>query len=196
MALAIAHHHSLPQSSPLPWDQPSLRGPIEYFPNEDGTLEEEFTYQLLKEKKIFVSLYCVGHNIVWKKTQMKFLANPLYVAGAHAYVLPLQLCLTLCNLMDCSSPGSAVRGILKARILESVAISSSRGSSDPEMEPAFLMSPASAVGFFTTCSTWEAHIWQVCAYVLSCFSHVQLFVIPWTVARQVPLSKGFSRQEY
>ena len=27
-------------------------------------------------------------------------------------------------------------------------------------------------------------------------SHVQLFVTPWTVARQVPLSVGFSRQEY
>ena len=27
-------------------------------------------------------------------------------------------------------------------------------------------------------------------------SHVQLFVTPWTVARQAPLSMGFSRQEY
>ena len=27
-------------------------------------------------------------------------------------------------------------------------------------------------------------------------SHVQLFVIPWTVAYQVPLSMGFSRREY
>ena len=27
-------------------------------------------------------------------------------------------------------------------------------------------------------------------------SHVQLFVTPWTIARQVPLSLGFSRQEY
>ena len=32
--------------------------------------------------------------------------------------------------------------------------------------------------------------------MLSCFSHVQLFVTPWTVARQAPLSVGFSRQEY
>ena len=28
------------------------------------------------------------------------------------------------------------------------------------------------------------------------FSRVQLLVTPWTVARQVPLSMGFSRQEY
>ena len=32
--------------------------------------------------------------------------------------------------------------------------------------------------------------------LLSCFSHVQLFVTPWTVARQAPLSVGFPRQEY
>ena len=30
----------------------------------------------------------------------------------------------------------------------------------------------------------------------SCFSHVQLFVTLWTVAFQIPLSMGFSRQEY
>ena len=36
----------------------------------------------------------------------------------------------------------------------------------------------------------------LCLCVLSCFSHVQLFVIPWTVACQASLSMGFSRQEY
>ena len=35
--------------------------------------------------------------------------------------------------------------------------------------------------------------WCVCARWLS---HVQLPVTPWTVARQAPLSMGFSRQEY
>ena len=40
-----------------------------------------------------------------------------------------QLCLTLCDPMDCSPPGSSVYGILQARILEGVAISFSRGSS-------------------------------------------------------------------
>ena len=32
--------------------------------------------------------------------------------------------------------------------------------------------------------------------VLSCFSRVRLFVTPWTVAHQAPLSMGFSRQKY
>ena len=40
-----------------------------------------------------------------------------------------QPCPTLCNLIDCSPPGSSVHGSLQARILEWVAISSSRGSS-------------------------------------------------------------------
>ena len=38
-----------------------------------------------------------------------------------------QLCLTLCSNMDYSLPGSAVPEIFQARILEWVAISSSRG---------------------------------------------------------------------
>ena len=41
----------------------------------------------------------------------------------------LQSCLTLCDSMDCSLPGSSVHGILQARILEWVAMPSSRESS-------------------------------------------------------------------
>ena len=39
-----------------------------------------------------------------------------------------QLCLTLCNTTDCSLAGSSIHGILQARILEWVAMPSSRGS--------------------------------------------------------------------
>ena len=42
-----------------------------------------------------------------------------------------QLCPTLCDPMDCSLPGSSLHGILQARVLEWVAISFSRGSSQP-----------------------------------------------------------------
>ena len=58
----------------------------------------------------------------------------------------LKSCLTLCDLMDCSLPGSFVHGILQARILEWVAIFSSRGSSPPES----LMSLVLVGSFFTT----------------------------------------------
>jgi len=43
-------------------------------------------------------------------------------------VLVAQSCLIFCNPMDCSSPGSSVHGILQARILEWVAMPSSKGS--------------------------------------------------------------------
>ena len=44
-------------------------------------------------------------------------------------LLVTQSCLTLCNTMDCSPPGSSVHGILQERILQWVVMPSSRGSS-------------------------------------------------------------------
>ena len=57
--------------------------------------------------------------------------------------------------MDCSPPGSSARGILQARTLKWVAISSSRTSSDSGIQPMSLMSPALAGRFFTTSASWE-----------------------------------------
>ena len=58
----------------------------------------------------------------------------------------LQSCLNLCDTMDRTPPGSSVHGILQARILESAANSSSRGSSRPRDETC---SPCTAGGFFS-----------------------------------------------
>ena len=50
----------------------------------------------------------------------------------HAWVSEVaQSCLTLCNPINCSLPGSSIHGIFQARVLEWVAISFSRGSSQP-----------------------------------------------------------------
>ena len=49
--------------------------------------------------------------------------------SATRKVLVAYLCPTLCDPKDCSLPDSSVHGILQARTLEWVAISSSRGSS-------------------------------------------------------------------
>ena len=49
-------------------------------------------------------------------------------------VLAAQLCLTLCDPMDCSPPGPSIHEVLQARILEWVAISFSRGSSHSVVE--------------------------------------------------------------
>ena len=54
-------------------------------------------------------------------------------------VLVAQLCPTLCKPMDCRLPGSSVRGILQARVLEWLALPVSRGSSQPGIK---LRSPA------------------------------------------------------
>ena len=57
------------------------------------------------------------------------LLTPSLPSPSFSEVLVAQSCLTLCNPTDCSPPGSSVHGILQARILEWVAISFSRGSS-------------------------------------------------------------------
>ena len=62
----------------------------------------------------------------------------------------IQLCLTHFNPMDCSPPGSSVHGILKARILEWVAIPFLQGIFPSQRLNLHLLSPALASGFFTT----------------------------------------------
>ena len=55
-------------------------------------------------------------------------ALPLFCSVAKS-------CLTLCDPVDCNPPGSSVHGIFQAKILEWVAISSSRGYSRPRDQP-------------------------------------------------------------
>ena len=59
---------------------------------------------------------------------------PEFAPAAHVCVygcLDTQACLTCCDPLGCSPPGSSVHGIPQARILEWVAMPSSRGSSQP-----------------------------------------------------------------
>ena len=67
-------------------------------------------------------------------------------ALTYMCVLVAKLCLTLCDPVDCSPPGSSVHGILQAKILEWVAMPSSRGSSRPRAQTCV---SCSAGGFFT-----------------------------------------------
>ena len=74
----------------------------------------------------------------------------------------LQSCLTLCDPLDCSPLGSSVLGAWQ---WDSVGKNTGMGCHsllqgdlpDPGIEPASLISPALAGGFFTTSATWEAH---------------------------------------
>ena len=62
-----------------------------------------------------------------------------------------QLCLTFCDPMDCSTPGSSVNGILQARILGGgLPFSLPQDLPDPGIKLASPVSPALAGVFFTT----------------------------------------------
>ena len=108
----------------------------------------------------------------------------LHLRCVHAK--SLQLCLTLCDPIDCGLPGSSVHGILQARVLEWIDMPSSRGSSQPR-DQTHIGYVSSIVGwFFTTSTTWEAPTSLFNSVQL--LSHVPLFATPWTAARQASLS--------
>ena len=62
--------------------------------------------------------------------------------------------------MDSSPPVSSVHGILQVRILEWIAMLSSRGLPDPGIEPVSLVSPAWIGRFFSTSASWETQIYK------------------------------------
>ena len=70
----------------------------------------------------------------------------------NAAAMFIQLCPTLCDPVDCSPPGSSYHGILQGRILEWVAMPSSKGS----FRPRYLtrVSNSLAGRFFTISSMW------------------------------------------
>ena len=70
-------------------------------------------------------------NHVWRWILEYIYMQYMHICYVKVKVLVTQLCLTLCNLMDCSPPGSSVHGILQARRLGLVAMPFSRGSSQP-----------------------------------------------------------------
>ena len=85
-------------------------------------------------------------------TSIKILVKFNFLKKVHQELnmcmLSLQSCLTLCDPMDCSPPGCSVRGILQARILEWVAMPSSRESSPPRDSTRVSFSSCIAGGFF------------------------------------------------
>ena len=68
---------------------------------------------------------------LWAQDISTCCSQSLECSWVLAVCLVAQSCLTLGDPMDCSPQGSSVHGILQARILEWVAISFSRASSQP-----------------------------------------------------------------
>ena len=91
-------------------------------------------------------------------------------------MLVAQLCPTLCHPMDGSPPGSSVHGIFQARVLEWIAISSSRGSSWPSDGTQV---SCIAGRFFTV---WVIKSILINMYEVKLLSRVWLFATPWAVA--------------
>ena len=85
--------------------------------------------------KILIDKWVRGSNFYSQVSEIGFIYAmycTLYAAGSKMRACThAQLCPTLCYPMDCSPWGSSVHGTLQARLLEWVAISSSRGSSWP-----------------------------------------------------------------
>ena len=83
-----------------------------------------------------------------------------------------QLCLTLCNPMHCSPPGSSVHGILQKRIWSGLPCPSPGYLPNPEIKYTSHISPALVGRFFTSSTTWEALLcrWITTITILLLFS--------------------------
>ena len=83
------------------------------------------SYYKKNEKEKYLQTICKQRVNILNIYRLSLINFPSSVC----IVLVTQSCLTLCDPMDYSSPGSSVHGILQVRILEWVVISFSRGSS-------------------------------------------------------------------
>ena len=96
-----------------------------------------------------------SRKAIWFQILSLFILKWLNLFCVHNKLL--QLCLTLCDLMDCSLPGSSVHGILQARILEWIVMPSSRATSWPRNRTSI-----SCIGAGTQPALWSnshTHIW-------------------------------------
>ena len=66
-----------------------------------------------------------------------------------------QACLTLCDPIDCSLPGSSTHGIFQARNWSGLPFSTPGYLPDSGIQTMSLASPGLAGRFFTTSATWE-----------------------------------------
>ena len=100
--------------------------------------------------------YCKNDRVSGLKVSIR-LETRSPVGRAWVRAKSLQSCLTLCNPIYCSLPGSSVHGIFQARILEWVAMPSLRDLPDPGIELASLMSPATTGRFLPLAPPGKPH---------------------------------------
>ena len=90
--------------------------------------------------------------VLSKSVQNAFSNNcSAYACGCAKSLL---LCLTLCNPMNCSPPGSSVHGFSRQEYWSGLPCPPPGDLPDPGIKPAFLLSPALAGRFFTTSASF------------------------------------------
>ena len=110
---------------------------ILYYLSHQGSLCDYWTEMFISklcriDKQIYLTN---GHSSMGLTNSLQKVCKDRH-SCEHSWIiyymlLCVQSCLTLCDSMGFNPPGSSVSGILQARILECVAISSSRVSSQP-----------------------------------------------------------------
>ena len=135
--------------------------------NEIFVLNQMKIGQGMQNGRCDTGLECAWCIFLWMNIRhpLAFALCVCMCVSVHAK--SLQSCSSVCNPMDCSSPGSSVHGILQARILEWIIMCSSKGSSNPGTELKSLMSPVLVGRFFTTSTTWDLRISDFHFYPLS-----------------------------
>ena len=153
MKVQIAHAAQTPDS----WIQWSFYWSVSSWPFSPSKNEPCFTLIHCLGAMIWINIWSthpiLGHSdrnskmiqIAWWVTSFT-LNLPLGLCIWKLKLLVAQLCLTLCNPMNCSPPGSSVHGIFQARILEWVA-SPSPGKSSRLRDQTWVSCMAG--GFFT-----------------------------------------------
>ena len=93
---------------------------------------------------------CRNWSIQWWWNFLEYICSVCAVKVGVWVCSVAQSCLTLCDPMDCSLPGSSVHQILQARIQKCLPFPPSGCLPNPGIEPASPLSPALAGWFFTT----------------------------------------------
>ena len=160
-----------------------------------------FIHEILKDKAVVIRY----KSKIWVCQRLGFRegmaaewpnGNLCVCMVAAAAGKSLQSCLTLCDPKDGSPPGSPIPGILQARTLEWAAISFSNAwkwkvkvkslQSCPTLsDPMDCSLPGSSIHGIVQARVLE---WGAIAF--------QLFVTPWTIVHQDPLSMEVFKQEY
>ena len=106
----------LPWSDGTPWNASSFLDITEHSQGMEWRFEPIlFTFYRMVEPRCLVLFHEALESKVYNESESEV----------------TQSCLTLCDHMNCSLPGSSIHRISQARILEWIAISFSRGSSQP-----------------------------------------------------------------